>query len=294
MALPDLTPEQRAAHLAKAAAARHARAELLARVKDGTTTVAEVLASDDETCRRLNQQLDFAVSRENIARVLERLYLPAPDGEGIVPQFEGYFGLKHVDLTPYKQASVVGTIYNDYNIEQISAMQVHKQADTLALMLLMDDLFPADVKKKNYYFYEARTLHDSSLSKSTHCVLAADLHEDETAYSFFKGCGEIDLGPKMTTSDMGVHTASMGGIWQCAVYGFGGARVVGGQLRVAPRLPACWQTLAFPLCWRGQPLLVEAERSAVRVSNNGTEAVEIELCGRRTRIAPGETVSAVC
>ncbi len=248
----------------------------------------------DETCRRLSQQLDFAVSRENIARVLERLYLPAPDGEGIVPQFEGYFSLNHVDLTPYKQASVVGTIYNDYNIEQISAMQVHKQADTLALMLLMDDLFPADVKKKNYYFYEARTLHDSSLSKSTHCVLAADLHEDETAYSFFKGCGEIDLGPKMTTSDMGVHTASMGGIWQCAVYGFGGARVVGGQLRVAPRLPACWQTLAFPLCWRGQPLRVEAERSAVRVSNHGTEAVEIELCGRRTRIAPGETVSAIC
>lgn len=238
---------------------------------------------------RLDGLLDFAASRAAICRVLEQLYLPQPDKDGIVPQFEGYFSLKHIDLTPYKASSVVGTIYNDYNIEQISAMQVHKQADTLVLLLLMDDLFPADVKKKNYYFYEARTLHDSSLSKSTHCVLAADLHEDETAYEFFKGCGEIDLGPVMTTSDMGVHTASMGGIWQCAVYGFGGVRVVGRELHINPRLPESWSCLELPLCWRGQALRVKAEGKTVSVENKGKKPVEIVLCGNRVAVAPGET-----
>ena len=187
---------------------------------------------------------------------------------------------------------MVGTIYNDYNQEQIGEMQVHKQADTLVLMLLMDDLFPHDIKTKNYYFYEARTLHDSSLSKSTHCVLAADLHEDETAYRFFEGCGKIDLGPVMTTSDAGVHTASMGGIWQCAVYGFGGVRVVGSELHVNPRLPEAWNTLAFNVTWRGQKLTVKADKQTVAVKNEGVSAVTVTLAGKAVTIAAGETVSA--
>lgn len=245
-----------------------------------------------ETRARLDAAFDFAASRKVIGEALDKLYLPKPNEEGIVPQFDGYFNLKHIDLTPYKQASVVGTIYNDYNMEQIGTFQVHKQADTLVLMLLMDDLFPADVKKKNYYFYESRTLHDSSLSKSTHCVLAADLHEDATAYEFFKGCGNIDLGPVMTTSDMGVHTASMGGIWQCVAYGFGGVRVVGQALHVSPRLPEGWHRLSLPICWRGQKLRLEADKAAAKLTNLGDKPVEAVLCGQAVTVAPGATVEA--
>ena len=252
----------------------------------------EVEKRGGETYDRLHAQFNFAESRARIQGVLDKMYLPQPDANGIVPQFEGYFDLTHIDLTKYKRSSVVGTIYNDYNIEQISTFQVHKQADTLVLLLLMDDLFPADMKKKNYYFYEERTLHDSSLSKSTHCVLAADLHEDATAYNFFKGCGEIDLGPVMTTSDMGVHTASMGGIWQCAVYGFGGVRVVGDELHVNPRLPEDWTELEAPLCWRGQALRMHATKDGVTLCNQGQEAVDVVLCGNKQTVAPGQTVRA--
>lgn len=45
MALPQLTEEQRAAALEKAAAARRARAELKERLKRGGTSLAEVLDS---------------------------------------------------------------------------------------------------------------------------------------------------------------------------------------------------------------------------------------------------------
>lgn len=50
MALPTLTPEQRAEALAKAAAARSARARLKAELKDGSVTLAQVLerAKSDE------------------------------------------------------------------------------------------------------------------------------------------------------------------------------------------------------------------------------------------------------
>lgn len=55
MALPQLTEEQRAAALEKAAAARRARAELKDRLKRGGTTLADVLkqADEDETLGKM-------------------------------------------------------------------------------------------------------------------------------------------------------------------------------------------------------------------------------------------------
>ena len=50
---PPLTPEQRAAALAKAAEARAARAEIKARLKMGSMTLAEVLASSDGNVGKL-------------------------------------------------------------------------------------------------------------------------------------------------------------------------------------------------------------------------------------------------
>jgi hypothetical protein len=53
MALPELTDEQRKQALEKAAAARHARAELREDIKSGKVSVQEVLDSDDPIAQRL-------------------------------------------------------------------------------------------------------------------------------------------------------------------------------------------------------------------------------------------------
>ncbi|HIU24245.1 integration host factor, actinobacterial type [Olsenella sp. Marseille-QA0557] len=53
MALPELTAEQRKAALEKAAAARHARAELREKIKNGEISLEEVLDSDDPIASRL-------------------------------------------------------------------------------------------------------------------------------------------------------------------------------------------------------------------------------------------------
>ncbi len=55
MALPNLTPEQRAAALEKASAARQRRAELKRELKDGNVKLSEVvaMAKDDEVVGKL-------------------------------------------------------------------------------------------------------------------------------------------------------------------------------------------------------------------------------------------------
>jgi hypothetical protein len=77
--LPPLTPEQRAAALAKAAAARRTRAAVRERLKTSTSTLADVLAdgSDDEAigAMRVVAVLESmpGLGKVRAQRVMERL-----------------------------------------------------------------------------------------------------------------------------------------------------------------------------------------------------------------------------
>src|SRR5512133_3493647 len=79
MPLPDLTPEQRAAALEKAAAARKARAELRERLKSKGATVADVLkqGESDEVIgkMRVSAVLESlpGVGKARAAKIMERL-----------------------------------------------------------------------------------------------------------------------------------------------------------------------------------------------------------------------------
>lgn len=198
----------------------------------------------------------------------DKIYLPTPREEDLVMgQDRTYLSLKQVDLTKYKNQTNVGSIYLDYNQEQICNMQVSKQADIMMLFFLMENMFSLDVKRANWKYYEARTLHDSSLSLSTHCVLASDMGEEDLSYSLFNRASRIDLGPNMKTSDDGIHSASIGGIWQCVVYGFGGVRMLNGELRIEPKLPKTWNSLKFNIIWHGQRLEISADKNGFTVAN---------------------------
>lgn len=79
MALPQLTEEQRAAALEKAAAARRARAELKDRLKRGGTTLKEVLAQaeTDEVLGKMKVSALLEampkVGKVRAAQIMERL-----------------------------------------------------------------------------------------------------------------------------------------------------------------------------------------------------------------------------
>ena len=68
---PQLTPEQRAAALVKAAGARAARAEIKARLKMGSMTLTEALASDDPNVGKL-RVLSLLESLPGVGKVKAR------------------------------------------------------------------------------------------------------------------------------------------------------------------------------------------------------------------------------
>ena len=236
---------------------------------------------------RLNEKLSLSYIKEKIEDCIDKLYLPVPNEEGIIPQSDQFLGLKKLDLTKYKSSKEVLTIYNDFNTEQLNQYMVSKQADTVMLLFLLDTLFDEETKKRNFIFYEDKTLHDSSLSKSTHAILANDFGLDEMAYDLYERALNIDLGPQMKSSDEGIHSASIGGIWESTVMGFGGVRMEGENLRIAPRLPQKWKKLVFPLSFRGIPLTVTVGKSEVTVENHGEKDIVLLIGSEKTRIEAG-------
>lgn len=217
----------------------------------------------------------------------ERLYLPEPRAEDLViPQDDTYLQLPEIDLAKYKNQTKVRTIYRDYNAEQINGIQVTKQADTVLLFYLIDQTFlrgdprfSEAAKKANFRYYEAHTLHDSSLSLATHAIMASDIGERELAYQLFRQTCDIDMGPDMKTSDEGIHAASIGGIWKSAVFGFAGVRLADGKLRINPRLPKNWQRLRFTVHWQGQPLQLDMTHESMDIEASDGRPVEFETGG---------------
>lgn len=217
----------------------------------------------------------------------ERLFLPEPRKEDLVlPQDDTYLDLREISLDKYKKQTKARTIYRDYNPEQINGIQVTKQADIVLLFFLMgqtflkdDPRFSGKAKRENFFYYEARTLHDSSLSLSTHAIAASEIGEQELAYSLFrKTCG-IDMGPDMHSSDDGIHAAAVAGIWKAAVFGFGGIRQADGSLLINPRLPKEWRRMRFSIYWKGDLLQLDITEELLKITSDSKHEIRFETAG---------------
>lgn len=229
-----------------------------------------------EIFARLNEKLGLDETYQKWVSKVDKIYLPQPRQEDLViPQDDTYLSKQIIDLTKYKNQENVGSMFKDYNLTQVNEIQVSKQADIMVMFYLLEDLFSQEVKKANWEYYEPKTLHDSSLSLSTHCVLASDMKDSELAYKLFGQACNIDLGPNMKTSDHGIHAASLGGIWQCVVNGFGGVRMLNGKLRIQPALPEKWNELQFPIYWKGDRLEVTVKKNQFTVKKVTNQNEEI-------------------
>lgn len=193
-----------------------------------------------------HDQYDCINRQQWIAKV-NKIYLPQPNEDKIIAQDDSYLGLKTIDIEKYKDQNEVDLIFKDYNLKDLNNYQVTKQADVVMLLNLLENRFDDEVIKKNFEFYESKTLHDSSLSLSMHCLLAAKLGMVEKAYELFEQASRIDLGQSLNSSNNGIHAASLGGLWQAIVFGFSGLKVKDNDIKINPNLPLSWMSLEYKI-----------------------------------------------
>lgn len=227
--------------------------------------------------RAFNEAAETAVWH----RIADNMYLGEDRELGIFLQQDGYLDKEQTlvaDLDPAERP-----INQKWSWDRILRSCFIKQADVLQGLYFFGEEFDLDTLRRNFYFYEPRTVHESSLSPCVHAVLAARLGDLEKAVEMYLRTARLDLDDYNREVAEGCHVTSMAGSWLSVVEGFGGMCVRDGVLSFDPRLPETWESLSFKVNFRGRVLTVKVTRTAVEVSNEG-DPVEIALCGRRVLV----------
>jgi alpha,alpha-trehalose phosphorylase len=168
---------------------------------------------------------------------------------------------------------------------------VIKQADLVLALHLRGDAFSAEAKARDFAYYEARTVRDSSLSACTQAVIAAEVGHLDLAYDYFAEAALIDLENLERNTRDGLHIASLAGAWIVAVAGFGGMRDHDGALSFAPRLPPRLTRLAFGICFRDRRLRVEVTHDEASYSLLQGSPLQIAHHGQTINVTTDQPVT---
>ncbi len=218
---------------------------------------------------------DEPAERARWADVADNIHLPEDRELGIFLQQSNYLDkelLTVADLDPAERP-----INQHWSWDRILRSPYIKQADVLQGLWVLEDRFDLDTIRRNFDFYEPRTVHESSLSPSVHAVLAVRLGRLAKAHELMLRTARLDLDDYNNDTADGCHTTSMAGTWIAVVQGFGGLQVVGGELCLDPVLAPGWTTLGFQIQFGGAWLSVSAGADAVTIENRGDRSVTIRL-----------------
>jgi len=248
------------------------------------------------------RRLDFIAKKIGLSsqeagawrEVAEKIvFLISPDG--LIEEFEGYFKKKDVIITeldkngmPVWPAGV--------SLAEVKETQLVKQADVILLLQLFSGEFSPDVKKINFDYYIKRTTHKSSLSLSSHAVIALELGDMKRAYDYFVQAARTDLVDLYGNTDLGIHAAALGGAWQIIGYGFAGIALQDGMLKVNPVLPGQWRRLTFKLWFRKTlielAITKEATKAFIVRTKTGSQGLELEIYGKKYFLRLDEEITA--
>ncbi|HEX9373913.1 MAG TPA: glycosyl hydrolase family 65 protein, partial [Roseiflexaceae bacterium] len=203
---------------------------------------------------------ELAAWRDVAARLVSGL----DQTSGLLEQFAGFFALEPIDLAAYTPRTAPMDVL--LGRERTQRSQVIKQADVVMLLALLWDRYPAALRAANFRYYEPRCGHGSSLSPAIHAMVAARLGDVELAARYFHQAAAIDLDDTMGNAAAGVHIATLGGLWQAAVFGFGGISPTTAGLRCDPHLPAAWRALGFSVQWRGRQVRIALRQAPLTLT----------------------------
>lgn len=197
--------------------------------------------------------------------IIENMYFPEDKEKGIFVQQDGYMDKELntvADINPEERP-----INQHWSWDRILRSCFIKQSDVLLGIYLFKKDFSLDVIKRNFHFYEPRTLHESSLSPFVHSILASRIGDTEKAYDLFLRATRLDLDDYNNEVDEGLHITSMPGSWLAIVEGFAGMELKKNIPSFRPVIPAKWNAYSFKVNFRLHRLSVKVTKNEITIIN---------------------------
>jgi alpha,alpha-trehalose phosphorylase len=248
-----------------------------------------LVAAAEAAKRHPNRARELGVDSEEAASwrdAAEQMFIPYDERLGVHPQADGFTRHQVWDFARTGREQYPLLLHFPYF--DLYRKQVVKQADLVLAMHLRGDAFTAEQKDRNFDYYEALTVRDSSLSACTQAVMAAEVGHLDLAFDYLGEAALMDLRDLENNTRDGVHIASLAGTWVALVAGFGGLRRHDGTVSLAPRLPASLARLAFTLMIRGRRLRVEVTQESATYTFPEGKPLEILHHGEKVSLSAGK------
>ncbi len=235
---------------------------------------ADLVEKLQEQARELDVTAEEAASWRDAAADMR---IPWDEVLQVHPQHDGFTSYARWDFKETPEDHYPLLLHYPYF--QLYRKQVVKQADVVLAMQLRPDAFTPEQKRRNFDYYEAITVRDSSLSPCTQAVMAAEVGHLDLAYDYLAEAAFMDLEDREHNTKDGLHIASLAGAWTALVSGFGGMRVADGQLCFSPKLPPGIIGLSFRMRYRDRIVLVSVHDHGVTYSLLAGEPLDINHYG---------------
>ncbi|MBA7544340.1 Maltose phosphorylase [subsurface metagenome] len=220
---------------------------------------------------------------KNWQEIIDNLYFPVDKNSGIFLQQDGY--LDKEQMTADQLDPEQRPINQYWSWDRILRSCFIKQADVLQGVYLFEDNYDTEVIKKNFNFYEPRTVHESSLSSCVHSILASRIGNNQRAYELYLHTSRLDLDDYNNEVHEGLHITSMAGTWMSVVEGFGGKRIKNNRLVLNPMIPEKWKSYSFKINFRNSLIGIYVSNEKVQISNENEIATSLLIYGREYDLA---------
>ena len=220
-------------------------------------------------------KLDVSAEIPLWQKITDKLYFPEDKSLGIYLQQDGYLDKEQVLVADLREED--RPLNQKWSWDRILRSCFIKQADVLQGLYFFEDQYSLETIRRNFDYYEPRTVHESSLSPCVHAILAARLGNVEKAYEFYLRTARLDLDDYNNDTEDGCHITSMAGTWMSVVEGFAGMRVKDGSLVFNPFLPKKWESFSFKIGFRGSLLNVKVAKDMVYITNQSDSSVNVRV-----------------
>ena len=221
---------------------------------------------------KINFNDDEMIAWKNI---IENMFFPFDEELGIFLQQDGYMDKQQILVKELDKKHL--PINQKWSWDRILRSCFIKQADVLQGIYLFEQEYDIDTIKRNFNFYEPRTVHESSLSPCIHTILAAKIGNYDKAYEMYLRTSRLDLDNYNNDTKDGCHSTSMAGTWMAVVHGFGGLRVNNNKLILNPFIPEQWCSCSFKIMFRGALLNIKFTETIIQIKNENDIAVNLSV-----------------
>jgi maltose phosphorylase len=219
--------------------------------------------------------LKFSEEIKRWEDIIKNMHFPFDEKRMVFLQQDGFLDkeIRPATAIPQKERP----INQHWSWDRILRSCYIKQADVIQGLYLLEDQYDTETIRRNFEFYEAMTVHESSLSACVHSIMASRIGNIGKAYELYLRTARLDLDDYNREVKDGLHITSMAGTWLAIVEGFAGMRIKGDKASLVPMIPEKWKSYLFHARFREILFEVKVTNKYVEITNLSEKSLPLIL-----------------